>query len=383
MIMRSSLLILIALLTLGGQSARSEAMLETPAKQAIIIDYDTGTVLYEKNADERMPTSSMSKVLTIYLVFEALKEGHLRLDDTLMISENAWRMQGSKMFVEIGNKIKVEDLIRGVIIQSGNDATIALAEGIAGTESLFAERLNAKAQQLGMTQSHFMNASGWPDPEHYSTARDLATLARALIHDFPEYYKYYSEKEFVYHGIKQGNRNPLLYDNAGGDGIKTGHTEDAGYGLIGSGTEGGRRVILVVNGLTSMKERAQEGSKLLQWGLKRFENKKLFAANQAIENIPVALGQKNTVAAGADQDMLITLPRAVNADIKITAEYNAPLKAPVHKGDRLGVLKVQMPDAPVREIPLLALEDVPALGFFSKTFAKIGLALLPSKTATE
>ncbi|HOO82296.1 MAG TPA: D-alanyl-D-alanine carboxypeptidase family protein, partial [Alphaproteobacteria bacterium] len=205
--------------------AAHAASIETKAKQAIVVDYETGTVLLSKNMDEQMPTSSMSKVMTMYAVFDSIKNGQISLNDTLPVSEKAWRMGGSKMFVEVDKRVKVEDLIRGVIVQSGNDATVVLAEGLAGSENAFANMINDKATGLGMKNSHFVNASGWPDPEHYSTARDLATLGRAIIHDFPDYYKYYMEKEFTYNNIKQTNRNPLLYRNIGADGIKTGHTE--------------------------------------------------------------------------------------------------------------------------------------------------------------
>ncbi|HEY8189199.1 MAG TPA: D-alanyl-D-alanine carboxypeptidase family protein, partial [Micavibrio sp.] len=246
-------------------AVRAAETMETPAKQAIMLDFDTGAILMEKNADERMTPSSMSKEMTMYMVFEALKSGKLTLEQTLPISERAWRMQGSKMFVGINSQVKVEDLVRGVIIQSGNDAAIALAEGVGGTEDNFALMLNKKAEELGMKNSHFMNASGWPDPQHYSTAHDLSILAYRMVHDFPEYYHYYSEKEFTYNNIKQGNRNPLLYRNIGADGIKTGHTDEGGYGLIGSGILDNRRVIFVVNGLSSMQERADESARMLEW----------------------------------------------------------------------------------------------------------------------
>ena len=227
--------------------------LETLAKQAIVIEGKIGSVLYEKEADASMPTSSMSKVLTMYLVFEAIKDGKLTLETPVTISEAAWRQTGSRTFMDLGESTKVEDLIRGVIIQSGNDAAVALAEAVAGSESSFASLMNEKAQKLGMTHSHFVNATGLPDPQHYSTARDLAILAQALMRDFPEHYHYYSETEFTYHNIRQGNRNPLLYRNIGVDGMKTGHTDAAGYGLIATALRDGRRIVAVVNGLTSMQ----------------------------------------------------------------------------------------------------------------------------------
>src|SRR5262245_46738062 len=232
---------------------------DTSARQVIIADFTTGTVLFEKNADERMPPSSMSKIMTAYVVFQSLKKGDMRLDDQLPVSERAWRIQGSKMFVPLGERVKVEDLLRGMIIQSGNDACIVLAEGIAGSEDAFAERMNMVAKQIGLTGSNFRNASGWPDPQHYMTARDLMIVARRLIADFPEYYKFYSEKEFTYGKdekgvpIRQGNRNPLLYKNTGADGVKTGHTDDAGYGLTASEIRDGRRVIMVLIGLPGLR----------------------------------------------------------------------------------------------------------------------------------
>ena len=237
---------------------------ETLAKEAVIIDFETGAVLYDKNADIKTPTSSMSKVMTAMVVFDAIRSGKLSLEQTLPVSEKAWRSEGSKMFVALNSQVKVEDLIRGMIIQSGNDACVVLAEGVAGSEENFTELLNAKAKEIGMSGSHFMNSSGWPDPEHYSTVRDLAAMAKYLITNYPDEYKYYSEKEFTYNNIKQGNRNPLLYKNMGADGVKTGHTDDGGYGLIGSAVREGRRVIMVLNGTASMQERADEASKLVE-----------------------------------------------------------------------------------------------------------------------
>ena len=244
----------------GGQAVggASTSAPETSAPYAYMVDFDSGRVLYNKNGEGRMPTSSMSKMMTMYLVFDQLKQGHLHMDDKLPVSEHAWRVGGagtdsSTMYAKLGDQIRVEDLIRGVIIQSGNDATIVLAEGIAGSEDAFAERMNLKAQELGMTESHFVNASGLPDPNHYSTCRDLSILARRLITDFPEYYHFFGEIKFVWNGITQENRNPLLYRNMGVDGLKTGHAEQAGYGITASGIQNGHRLVLVINGLPSMQ----------------------------------------------------------------------------------------------------------------------------------
>ncbi|MEZ5813503.1 MAG: D-alanyl-D-alanine carboxypeptidase family protein [Alphaproteobacteria bacterium] len=349
------------------------AQIETRAKQAIVMDYETGTVLLSKNADEQMPTSSMSKVITMYAVFEALENKALSLTDTLPVSEKAWRMGGSKMFVEVDKRVKVEDLIRGVIIQSGNDATIVLAEGIAGTEEAFADILNAKAKSLGMNNSRFANASGWPDPNHYSTARDLATLGSAIIKDFPSLYKYYAEKEFTFNNIKQANRNPLLYRGIGADGIKTGHTEAAGYGLIGSGTENGRRVVMVINGLEDERARAEESAKLLEWGLKRFENKTLAKAGQVIGNAEVVMGKAPSVGLTVKKDLLLTLPKMAEANIKIQIKYNGPLIAPVKEGQEIGTLEITIPGMEPVTKPVFAAQTVEELGLFAKTLAKTKL----------
>lgn len=350
----------------------AQGAVETAAKQAIIVDYDTGTVLMAKNADARMPTSSMSKVMTMYMVFDALKAGTVQMDDTFLVSEKAWRKGGSKMFVEVNKRVAVEDLIRGVIVQSGNDATIVLAEGLSGTEDAFAHAMTAKAKELGMENSNFANASGWPDPLHYSTARDLATLGMHIIKDFPEYYSIYSEKEFTYNKISQKNRNPLLYRNMGADGIKTGHTEAGGYGLIGSGVNPeGRRVVLVVNGLDSEAERAQESARLLEWALQGFANKTAFTAGQNVAEAAVVYGKKDRVPMQIQEDVILTLPKVSSTDLKVEAVYKGPLVAPIFKGDQVGTLYVSVPGRKqVQEIPLVAAQDVKAQGFFAKTIAK-------------
>lgn len=355
------------------QGAMAQTAPETLAKQAYVVDVATGQVLFDKSGSEKMPTSSMSKVLTMYLVFDALKNGKATLDTEFPVSERAWSTQGSKMFVELGAKIKVEDLIRGVIVQSGNDATIVLAEGLAGSEAEFVVAMNKKAQELGMKNSHFMNASGWPDPDHYSTAEDLVILTNALIKNHPDFYKYYSEKEFTYHNIKQGNRNPLLYKNIGADGVKTGHTEAAGYGLIGSGVVDGRRVIMVVNGLASMQERADESARLLEWALKSFENVKLFKAGESVETAAVAMGMAKTVPMVLDNDLTFTLPRMGRGDVQAKVIYTSPLMAPITKGQEIGTLHLALPGMPETTYPLKAGADVPKLGFFKGLVEKLHL----------
>ncbi len=342
----------------------------TSAKQAIIVDYDTGMVLFEKNADERMPTSSMSKTMTMYMVFEALRNGKLSLETELKVSEKAWRMGGSKMFVEVDKTVKVEDLVRGVVVQSGNDATVVLAEGLAGSEDDFATSITAKAKELGMNSSHFMNASGWPDSDHYSTARDLATLAFHLIKDFPEYYHYFNEEEFTYNNINQQNRNPLLYRDIGADGLKTGHTEDGGYGLMASGIRDGRRVIMIVNGLEDGKARAQEGARLLDWGLRGFKNYTLFTRDAEVIAANVAVGQETSVPLVLKDDLKVTIPQNLKNDLKVEVIYNSPLIAPIAKGDEVGTLKISVPRGETLELPLYSGKSVKGLNIFAKTWMK-------------
>lgn len=348
---------------------------ETPAKQAIIIDYETGTILFEKNAAERMPTSSMSKVMTMYMVFDAIKKGEIALDSTFKVSEKAWRKGGSKMFIKVGDDVKVEDLIRGVIIQSGNDATIALAEGLAGSEDTFGAQMTRMAKGLGMQSSNFTNASGWPDENHYSTAWDLALLGRRLINDFPEFYPYYAETEYTYNDIKQANRNPLLHQGIGGDGIKTGHTDDGGYGLIGSGVQNNRRVVFVVNGLDSVKERAEQAKSMLLYGLNNFKNETLYKAGQNVENVPVLLGQEDQVTASVTNDLRITLPKNADRNVLIKTEFQSPLMAPIAAGQEIGKITIAAPGQPDTARPLVAAQAVDEVGFIGRILAKAHLLM--------
>lgn len=356
-----------ASVALGG--AANAATLETIAKQAILIDLTSDTVLFEKNADERMAPSSMSKIMTAYMVFEAIKGGRLTLESTLPVSERAWRMQGSKMFVELHNNIKVDDLLKGMIVQSGNDACIVLAEGLAGSESAFAEQATKRAKELGLKSTNLTNATGWPDPNHYMTARDLALLAERLIKDFPEFYRYDSIREFKYHGITQGNRNPLLYRNMNVDGLKTGHTDAGGYGLTASGEREGRRLLLVVNGLPSMQSRADESARLIEWGFREFATYALFKGGETIEQVPVWLGEQDTVPVSVPKDMNVTMARADRAGMKVSLVSNAPVAAPIRKGDVVGKVLITAPGFPGKEVPVLAAQDVEKLGFVGRAFA--------------
>jgi len=345
---------------------------DTAAKQALIVDFDTGAVLLEKNADERMPPSSMSKLMTMYVVFEHLKAGRLRLDQLLPVSERAWRMGGSKMFVQIGTQVSVENLSRGVIVQSGNDACIVLAEGISGSEQQFAELMNETGRRLGLRNSTFRNSTGWPDPEHRMTARDLAILARRVIADFPDYYRMYNERSFRWNDITQENRNPTLARVPGADGLKTGHTEEAGYGLTASAIRGGRRLILVVNGLTSMRQRAEESERLMEWGFREFENVVVFQAADTVEEVPVYLGDRSTVPLVTGQDLVLTLPRQWRRGLQVRVRYEQPVPAPVAKGQPIGTLVIGGQGVPERTVPLIAGADVERLGLFPRIPAVVG-----------
>ncbi len=370
MIQRRHFLAAFAALMLSAPAAQAFEPPATLAKNAFLVDHQTGAILYNKDAEVRIPTASMSKVMTMVVVFDALKSGKLALDQTLPVSERAWKMEGSKMFIEVGKQIKVEDLIRGVIIQSGNDACVTLAEGVAGTEENFAELMNSKAKEIGLAGSHFKNASGWPDPDHYSTPKDLAILARYLITTYPEYYKYYSETEYAYNNIRQPNRNPLLYAGIGADGVKTGYTEEAGYGLIGSAVRDGRRVDMVITGMSSMQERADESKKLIDWGLRSFRNITLAKPGDVIDQAPVVYGRVKMVELTVPGDILLTVPTLAEKDMKFQAQYKVPLSAPVKAGDEVGTLNVTYPGGAAQAYPLVAAKDVAPANFFSRMFEK-------------
>jgi D-alanyl-D-alanine carboxypeptidase (penicillin-binding protein 5/6) len=341
---------------------------DTTARWAYIQDFDTGATLLEKQADDEMPPSSMTKLMTLYLVYDQLNQGKLKLDDELPVSEKAWRMQGSKMFVALGSSVRVEDLIRGVVVQSGNDAAIVLAEAIGGSEEQFVEKMNAKAKELGMTHTFFTTCTGWPDPAQHMSARDIATLAGHIIRDFPQYYHYDSEKTFRYNGIEQANRNPLVQKGTA-DGLKTGHTEAGGYGLAASSKRNGRRVILVLNGMASMRERAEEGERLMDWAFFNFEDVTLFSAGDAIENVPVWLGTSQTVPLVAGRDVTVTMPRNWRQKAAVKVSYDAPVSAPIAKGDSLGKLTVTGDGVPHLDVPLMAGADVPRLGLPGRAMA--------------
>lgn len=379
---RRPLLAAFVLLVMGAQGARAESI-ETSARQAILIDYKTGTVLLEKNADDLMVPSSMTKLMTAFLVFEKLKEGSWKLSDQLPVSETTWRKHvksgGSLMFLPVNSTASVDDLIHGMIIQSGNDACSVLAEAYAGSEESFGDEMTRRARQIGMKNTNFRNASGLPEPDHMTTARDLSVLARHLINDYPEYFPIYSQREFTFNGIKQGNRNPLLYSVAGADGLKTGHTEAAGYGLVGTVKRGDRRVIMVINGLKSLKERAEESGRLVEWAFREFENYALFKTGDVVADADVWLGTAATVPLVAGDKLEVTMPRKARRDMKVTAVYNGPIAAPIKKGQPVGKLVIVAPGVDTVELPLLAGADVEKLGFMGRMGAALRSILWGSK----
>jgi D-alanyl-D-alanine carboxypeptidase (penicillin-binding protein 5/6) len=342
--------------------------IETAARQAIITDFASGAVIMEKNADELMVPSSMSKLMTVYMVFDKLKTGAWKPNDRLPVSETVWKKHvksgGSLMFLPVNSTATVEDLLKGVVIQSGNDACSVLAEAYSGSEEAFGEEATRRSRQLGLTRSTFKNASGWPEPGHMMTARDLSVLSRHLIADFPDYYPLFSQMEFVFNGIKQGNRNPLLYNTPGADGLKTGHTEAAGYGLTASLKRGNRRIIMVLNGLSSMKERAEEARRLAEWAFREWETYPLFKAGDiVVPDAEVWLGEAETVQLAAKGNLEVSMARKARAEMKVTTVYTGPIPAPIAVGMEVGKIVVTAPGMAQVEMPLVATANVQKLGF--------------------
>jgi serine-type D-Ala-D-Ala carboxypeptidase (penicillin-binding protein 5/6) len=346
--------------------AAPAAALESQARAVILVDADTGTILFEKNADQRMAPASMSKILTAYVVFKHLTEGRLSLSDEMLVSEKAWRMEGSKMWIEVGERVTVDNLLHGLIIQSGNDAAVALAEGISGSEEAFAKEMNEQAAAWGLTDTNFRNSTGWPDPEHYTTARDLAVMARHLIQDFPDFYKLYSIREFTWANITQQNRNPLLGRGLGVDGIKTGHTEEAGYCLAASGVQDGQRLILIVFGLPNEKTRAEEAERLLAWGFREFESYTLFKGGEVLDVAPVFMGEEDQVELVAPHDLDVRMLRSARAEMKVTLRYQSPLQAPLAAGQEVAVLSIEAPGIRQIDLPVVTAKAVDEAGLFGR-----------------
>jgi serine-type D-Ala-D-Ala carboxypeptidase (penicillin-binding protein 5/6) len=371
------LLVLLSLLAIS--SARAENGVATPSVAAhswLLVDLGSGQSLAEGSADERIEPASLTKVMTAYLVFAALKQGKLKLDQTVPVSEKAWKAPGSRMFIEPDRPVTVGQLIHGMVIQSGNDASIALAEVVAGSEEAFVERMNREAQRLGLTGTHFANATGLPNPQHYTTARDLARLTRALIRDFPGYYdSIFSQKEFTYNKIAQPNRNRLLWLDPTVDGVKTGHTDSAGYCLIASGKRGPRRLLSVVIGANSDAARAEESQKLLNFGFQYFEAIRFYRKDQSISRLKVYKGRNDVVNVGFLDDLVLSLPKGLAEKFKVQLISQQPLLAPVQQGQRVATLRLMFDDKVWGEYPVVALESVPVAGIFGRAWDSLKLWL--------
>lgn len=366
-------------LTLFAIATAHAATPAPPALEAtayILVDAATGKVLAENNADQQIPPASLTKMMSDYVIASELKRGAIHADDKVHISEKAWAMQGSKMFVEINADINLMDLVRGMIIQSGNDATIALAEHVAGTEDAFADIMNQKAVTLGMTHSSFKNATGWPDPNHFTTTRDLSILARAMVNDTPDQYPIYSEKEFVWHDIKQPNRNLLLWRDPSVDGIKTGHTDEAGYCLVASAKRGDTRLISVVMGTKSEDARATESEKLLTFGFREFQTQKIYPAGKVLQQAPVWSGALKQVDIGVKEAVMITIPRNMQDKLHAEVAVNKIIQAPVAEGEELGSLIIQLEGQEIFNQPVVAMVAIPEGGLFTRIWDGLHLFFL-------
>jgi hypothetical protein len=352
-------------------STTSIGLPQIAATAYLVKDLQSNQIIAEKNLNQQIEPASLTKLMTAYLTFKALEEGKLKPDQMLTASDKAWKAEGSRMFLEKGKPVLVSDLVKGLIVQSGNDAAITLAEAIAGSEAAFAVMMNAEAKRLGMSQTNFENSTGLPGKTHLTTVNDLATLSAAIIHDFPQYYGIYSLKEFTYNNITQPNRNLLLYRDPDVDGLKTGHTNSAGYNLIASSKRGGRRVLSVVVGTASPEARATESSKLLNYALQEFDTPKMYQANQTITEVKMYKGAENTVPIGFLNDAYVTISHGNNAQIKPILETVQPVLAPVKKGQELGVLKLVDGDKIITEQKVVALKDVEEAGFFRRMWDSI------------
>ncbi len=358
-------------------SGLAQAAVPAPPKVAarayILLDFDSGRIIAEKNANQRVEPASLTKIMAGYVIDKELAAGNISLSDQVRISKKAWKMPGSRMFIEVDTFVSVEDLIKGIIIQSGNDATVAMAEYVAGSEDAFVSLMNGYARELGMTGTHFVNATGLPHENHYTTARDLAILSRALIREFPEMYRLYAEKEFTYNGIRQYNRNKLLWQDKYVDGIKTGHTESAGYCLVASAKRDGMRLIAIVLGTKSENARASEAQKLLTYGFRFFETHKLYRAGETLTQARVWKGEHETVPLGLAEDLFITIPRGSYDKLKATMRVAKKIIAPVKAGQRFGSVDIALAGENVAQRDLVALDSVGEGGFFGSLVDEVQL----------
>jgi D-alanyl-D-alanine carboxypeptidase (penicillin-binding protein 5/6) len=372
---------LFCLLLLLLPSFSAFAAIPTPAPPEVsgsghlLIDFTSGQVLSEDHANERLEPASLTKIMTAYVVFRELTEGNLKLADEVLVSEKAWRTQGSRMFIEVGKKVSIEELLKGMIIQSGNDASVALAEHIAGSEETFATVMNAHAQRLGMINTNFVNATGLPHPDHYTTAEDIAKVAIATVHEFPEFYKWYAIKSYKFNNINQHNRNKLLWRDDAVDGMKTGHTEAAGYCLVASALKDGMRLVSVVMGTESEEARAVESLKLLNYGFRFFETHKLYGAGETLSSSKVWKGASEQLPVGIEHDLNITIPRNQYDNLNASMHLNEPLIAPINKGQQVGEVVIELSGETLTRLPLVALKDIEEDGIIGRTIDHFMLML--------
>ncbi|PZO66490.1 MAG: D-alanyl-D-alanine carboxypeptidase [Paracoccus denitrificans] len=349
--------------------ASPAAAFETSARAAWVYDVATGSVLMQKNADEPLPPASMSKLMTVYMLFEALHEGRIAMDTPLPVSTKARQMKGSTMFLNERDRPTVEELIKGIIVLSGNDACVVVAEGLGGTEEAFARQMNERAKVLGLTQSHFKNSSGWPDPEQRMSVHDLGILAQHLIEDFPELYKNFAIREFAYDNrapANRHNRNPLLSLGIGADGLKTGHTQEAGFGLVGSANQNGRRIIFVLTGMDTDKSRAEESERIVNWAFRQFTMREVMHKGETVAEAPVWMGDRARVALTTGDGLKVLIPAGATERVTAEAVFDGPIAAPIKAGQRLGELVVTVPGAVESRLPLLAANDVAEAGVMGR-----------------
>lgn len=345
------------------------------AKSYMLIDYLSDYVIAEQDVDQRVDPASLTKMMTVYVADQALSSKKIKLTDKVRVSENAWRASGSRMFLELNSEPAIADLLKGIIIQSGNDASVALAEHIAGSEATFAELMNFYAKHLGMVNTHFVNATGLPDPNHYTTARDMAVLAKALIRDFPETYRLYSQKEYTYQNIRQTNRNQLLWNNESVDGIKTGHTEIAGYCLVASGRKEGMRLISVLMGATTDALRVNETNKLLTYGFRFYETRKLYPAGTPVKQTRIWMGNQKEINLGLNEDLYVTIGRGQYDRLKTSINLDKAIKAPLQAGTVVGTLSVQIDDKIIVERPIVSLNAVTSANVFSRIYDSVSITV--------
>lgn len=351
--------------------------IDSIAETALVMDISTGEILLDKNSDKRTFPSSMTKIMTVLVAFEKIKNGTLSMDQEFLVSKKAWKMGGSKMFIEVDKKIKVSDLLLGIVVQSGNDASIALAEGISGSEDTFAIEMNNLGEKIGLNGSNFVNSSGWPDDNHYTTAKDLALIAKYTVENHPELYQMYALNEFTYNNIRQDNRNPLLLTFDGADGFKTGYTEAAGYGIVGSAEKGGRRLIIVLNGLDSSRSRAQESLRLMDWGFNNFELVNFFNKNDLVFEANTWLGKEEKVNLITLKEIKVSIPKAQLSSANVDVLIEEPIQTPIKKGETIANLQISYADKKII-FPLAAGEDVEQKGFFSRITSALYYIVLGS-----